>query len=200
MEVHDHNYTGLDRDAEQRDVAHPDSHTEVVAEQPLQDQAARHGIEGWENQHRCFRYGMEDHVEQQEDHEEHNRQDDLEPRFGSQLELVLAGPMIGESCRQRELLAQLVRGVVDESSVVFCVQVNVDVTGKLAFLVTDHGWAARERNFGHLLNRDLRSGRSGNQNPPQLLNVVAEISLIAHVDWIPLAPLDVLLYVHAADS
>jgi hypothetical protein len=45
VEVYDHNDAGLDRNAEQRDVADPYCHAEVVAQQFLQDEAARECIE-----------------------------------------------------------------------------------------------------------------------------------------------------------
>ena len=51
VQIYYHHYTGLDGDAKKGDKAHPNGDAEVVAQQPLQDQAARHGVEGRTNQH-----------------------------------------------------------------------------------------------------------------------------------------------------
>jgi len=46
VEVDHHDHAGFHRDSKQRDVPHPDRHAEVVAEEPLQDQSARHCVKG----------------------------------------------------------------------------------------------------------------------------------------------------------
>src|SRR2546427_11477408 len=84
----------------------PDCHAEVVAKQVLQDETSRHGVQGWEDEHRSFGYGMKNHVQQQEDHEEDDREDELQPLLGAQFKLVLARPLVGEAGRQLELLPQ----------------------------------------------------------------------------------------------
>ncbi len=90
MQVHDHDHARLNSDSKQSDVADPDCHTEVVAKQPLQDQAAGHGIKSGQNEHRGFSDGVEDHVKQEENDKEHNRENDFEPLLGPQFELILS--------------------------------------------------------------------------------------------------------------
>jgi hypothetical protein len=46
----------------QSDIPNPDGNAEVVAEQPLQDQPAGHGIERGEDQDHSLRQVVENHV------------------------------------------------------------------------------------------------------------------------------------------
>src|SRR5216684_7939795 len=135
MEVHDHNYTGLDSDAEERDVAHPDGNTEVVSEQLLKDEAAGQSIERGKNEDSGLGDGVKHHIEQQEDDEEHHRQNELQSLFGPQLEFILPRPLVGVASRQGQLLAKRIVGAIDEAAVVLRVQVNVDISGERAILV-----------------------------------------------------------------
>ena len=50
MQIHDHHHAGFHRNPEQRDIADPNRYAEVVAKQPLQQQSAGHGVDGWKNQ------------------------------------------------------------------------------------------------------------------------------------------------------
>src|SRR5713101_5689760 len=200
MEVHDHDYTGLDSDAEQRDIAHPDGNTEVVSEQLLKDEAAGQSIERGKNEDSGLGDGVKHHIEQQEDDEEHHRQDELQSLFGPQLEFILPRPLVGVTGRQRQLFSKRIVGAVDEAAVVLRVQVNVNVAGERPILIANHGWPTGERNLGHLCDRNLRASRSSNQDPSQLLDVIAKIAVVADIDWISLAAFDVFGDHFAADS
>src|SRR6266571_9112369 len=92
VEIHDHDDSGLDSDAKERDVADPHGHTEVVAEQFLQDQAASKRIECREDKHCRFGDGMKHHEEKHENNEKYDRQDNLQPLLGVQFEFILACP------------------------------------------------------------------------------------------------------------
>src|SRR6266852_8114942 len=105
MEVHDHNYTCFDSDAEQRDVANPDGNTEVVSEQLLKDEAAGQSIERGKNEDSGLGDGVKHHIEQQEDDKEHHRQDELQSLFGPQLEFILPRPFVVLASRQSQLLS-----------------------------------------------------------------------------------------------
>src|SRR5713226_8776866 len=157
MEVHDHNYTGLDSDAEQRDVANPDSNTEVVSEQLLKDEAAGQSIERGENEDSGLGDRVKDHVKQQEDDEEHDRQNELQSLFGPQLEFILPRPLVGVTGRQRQLFSKRIVGAVDEAAVILRVQVNVNVSSERPILIANHGWPAGKRNLRHLCDRNPRA-------------------------------------------
>src|SRR5258708_34897428 len=100
---------------------------------------------------------MEKHVQEHEDHKKYNRQNDLQSLFGPNLELILSRPRVRITCGQAEFLAQEVGGLIHEPTVVFAVQVDVDVAGELAIFVADHLRAARKGNLPNLLKRDLRA-------------------------------------------
>src|SRR5258708_24588252 len=90
MQVHDHDNAGFDCNSEQSNVPDPNRHAEVVAKQPLENQSAGHGVKRWKNQHESLSDGMKDHIEQEENDKEHHPHDDLQPLFGSKLELIFA--------------------------------------------------------------------------------------------------------------
>src|SRR5713101_4256571 len=165
MEVHDHNYTCFDSDAEERDVAHPDGNTEVVSEQLLKDEAAGQSIERGKNEDSGLGDGVKDHIKQQEDDEEHHRQNELQSLFGPQLEFVLPRPLVGIASWQGQLLSKRLVGAVDEAAVILRVQVNVNVSSERPILIANHGWPTGERNLSHLCDGNLRASRSGNQDP-----------------------------------
>src|SRR2546422_2305729 len=93
MEVHNHNYTCFDSDAEQRDVANPDGNTEVVSEQLLKDEAAGQSVERGKNEDSGLGDGVKHHVKEQKDDEEHHRQDELQSRSEER--------RVGKECRSR---------------------------------------------------------------------------------------------------
>ena len=72
MEVNDHHNPRFNRDAKESDVTNPHGHTEVVAKQPLQDQPSGHRIERGEDQDHGLSQGMENHVQEHENHEKHD--------------------------------------------------------------------------------------------------------------------------------
>ena len=131
---------------------------------------------------------MEDHVQEQEDHEEHDGQNDLQPFLGPQLEFIFARPLIGVSRRQLQLLPKQLAGLVYESAVVGGVEVDVDISRELAIFIADHGRATRERNLGHFGNWYLRARRRRDQHATQLSDVVAKVALVADIDRIALRP------------
>ena len=101
VKVDDHDDTGLHGDAVERDVADPDGHREVVAEQPLQDDAAGHRVHDRQHDDHRLGDGVERHVQQHEDDEQDDRNQDLQPLAGAHLELVLPGPLQRVAGRQR---------------------------------------------------------------------------------------------------
>src|SRR4029077_8072089 len=150
-----------DRNSEKSDVAHPDSNTEVVVEKPLKDETASHGIKRRENEHRGLSHGVEDHVEQHEDHEEHDWKNEFEALSRPQLKFVFARPLVGVSGGQAQFLLQQSGSPLNEAAIVARVQVNIDITCELAVFIPDHGRATREGERCDLVNGDLRARRSG---------------------------------------
>src|SRR5260370_42331702 len=94
LEVNDHDPSGLDCDSKQCDVVHPNGHGKVVSEEFLQDESPRKGVDRRKNKHSRFGNRMKDHVKQQEDDEEHDRQNELQPLLCSQLGFILSRPFI----------------------------------------------------------------------------------------------------------
>src|SRR3989442_4977338 len=106
MEVHNHNYTCFDSDAEQRDVANPDGNTEVVSEQLLKDEAAGQSVERGKNEDSGLGDGVKHHVKEQKDDEEHHRQDELQSLFRPQVEFILPRPPVRVVSPQCLLLSE----------------------------------------------------------------------------------------------
>src|SRR5437870_4257090 len=94
VKVHDHDHARFDGNAEERNITDPDRHAEVIAEHPLQNQSASHGVEGRKDQYGRFSNRVEDHIKQHEDHKEYDGKNDLEALLGPKLEFVLARPLI----------------------------------------------------------------------------------------------------------
>ena len=99
LEIDDHDHAGLDRGAEERDVADPDRDAEVVAEQVLQKDAAAQREGHGEDDVRRFLDGCDRRVEQQEDDEQHGRHDEHERALRAELVLVFAAAF-DASCRR----------------------------------------------------------------------------------------------------
>src|SRR6266404_3870841 len=191
MQIHDHDNARFDGDAEQRDVADPDRHAEVVAEQLLQDEAPRERVERREDEHGGFPDGMEHHVEEHKDDEEHDGKNNLETLLGPLFEFVFSCPLVGVSGLETELFTEEVLRGVHESAIVFRVEVDVHVPGEGSFFVSDHRRASGKRDFGDLLDGNLRAGRSGDEHAAQLLDIVAKIAVVPDVHRIPFAAFDV---------
>ncbi len=58
----------------------------------------------------------------------------------------------------------------------------------------------RERDFGHLLDWDLYTGRSSDKDTAQFFYVVAKIALVTNVHGITFAAFDVFRDIHATDA
>ncbi len=93
MQIDDHHDTGLNGNAEERDVADPNGHAEVIAKPPLQQQTAGKRIDRRKDQHQRLSHGMKDEIEQHEDDEEDDGKDQLQPFLRAQLKFVFAGPL-----------------------------------------------------------------------------------------------------------
>ena len=103
IEIDDHDDRGLNRRAEERDVANPDGDAERNAKRELQKHAAaqreRHG-----QQHvRSIAGPPIDAVQQWENDEKRTRQDESQRRARVELILVLAGVFDGDALRQSRL-------------------------------------------------------------------------------------------------
>ena len=199
MQVDHHHNAGFDGNPEERDVAHPHSHAEVVAEQPLQQQPARHRVERWEDEHSSLGDGFEDQIEKQKNDEEDNRQNDREPLLGAHLELVFAGPAPRVTGGQRNLLTQQCIGAIDEAAVIARLQVQIDVAGKGAVFVANHCGAARVVDSRNLAYGNLRAGRRRNQRLRQGVGSITKIAQVANGNREALAAFDVFGNIHAAD-
>src|SRR5260370_17104534 len=99
METDDEHDACFNGNAEESDVAHPHRYAEVIAEQLLQNQAARQRIDRRENEDSRFGDGMKHHVEQHKDDKKDDRQNELQPLFGPEFELLLAAPFLSKTWR-----------------------------------------------------------------------------------------------------
>src|ERR1700758_4411843 len=120
---------------------------------------------------------MEDQVEQQKNHEEHDGQDQLKTLLGPQFKLVFSRPMEGVVRGKRELLMQELVSLCNETPIVGVFEIDVDVSGECAVLITDHRRAVGERYFGHLAHRNLRPRWSSDEHALHTLGVVTKIPL-----------------------
>src|SRR5581483_2160901 len=179
------------------DVADPHGHAEVVTQPVLKNQAAGHGVEGGEEENGGFGDGVKDKVEE---HEENDRQDNRQPFFCAYLEFVFAGPLVGVTGGELEFLAEQPVRLGYKSAVVPGGEVEIDVSGEKAVLVANHRRTAGEIDRSHLRDRNLRSRRRRDQDPAQLLHVVAEVAAVAHIDRITLATFDIFGDVLAANA
>src|SRR5580704_1051497 len=198
MQVNDHDHARLDGNAEECDVPNPHGNAEVVVEKPLKDETPSHRIDRRENKHHRLRDRVKDHVQQHEDHEEHDGKNEFQAFFGTQLKFVFAGPLVGISRRQPQFLLQQTRSLLYEAAIIACIQVDVDITSELTIFISDHRRATRKGKGRYLANWDLCSRRSRNKHPAKLVYVVTEVALVSNANRIALAALDVLCYVHAA--
>src|SRR5579883_3056805 len=94
-------------------------------------------------------------------------------------------------CRQLNLFMKELVRLGNETPIVRVFEIDVDITRECAVLVTNHGGAVGERCFRHLSERNLRSRGSSNENASHSLCIVTEISLVADIDGIAFAALDV---------
>ena len=120
----------------------------------------------------------------------------------AQFELVLARPLIGVPGGQFQLLRRAARlRSIHEAAVIVRVQVEIDVAGKRAVFVANHGGSARKRNRARLRRCGICApdGR-GDQHRRSCSRSSRKSRCVADVDRIALAPLDVLGDVLAADA
>ena len=102
FEIHDHDHAGLDRGAEERDVADGDGGAEIVAESVLQEDAAGEREGHGEDDVRGFLHAAIDDVEQQENHDEHAGNDEPHGVNEPELVFVFAGEFKLHTGRARD--------------------------------------------------------------------------------------------------
>src|SRR5579872_856528 len=200
VKIDNHDHAGLDGNAEQRDVADPHCDAEVVAKQFLENQAARERIKCREDEHHRLCDGMKHHVEEDKDHEEYDGQDNLQPFFGSQFELVLSRPLETVACGQVKSLFEDVIGFIHEVAVIPRFEIYIDVARERTVFVPEHGRTTREGNACDLFDWDLCAGGCSDQISSQLVYVVPKIAAVTDVDGIAFAAFDVFSDHRAADS
>src|ERR1700733_14920317 len=88
----------------------------------------------------------------------------------------------------------------DEATVVRVFEIDENVSGQRAVFVPDHGWAMREGDLRYLPQWNLCSGWSADQHPTHLLDIVAKVSLVADIDGVAFAALDILCDILSADA
>ena len=102
-EVNEHDDPGRGRHAEAGDVADPDGHRELEAEEPLEEHAAGDGARDGQHHQRGVGQVVIGPVEDQEDQGEHERHDHAQGRRGAGLVLELAGPFEERPFRELDL-------------------------------------------------------------------------------------------------
>ncbi len=88
----------------------------------------------------------------------------------------------------------------DEATVIGVFEIDVDVSSQRTVFVPDHGGAMGEGDLRHLPQRNLRAGRCADEYPTHFVDIVAEVSLVADIDGITLAALDVLRDILSSDT
>src|SRR6202008_3187030 len=144
-----HDDPGFNSDPEQSDIADPGRDTEVESKQSLKNETAGQSADGRKDEHSRLCKGMKHHVEQQEDDKEYNRQNELQASLRPLLEFVFSRPFVGVACWQREPLSKYAIRALDEASIVFRIQVDVDTS--LAPLRTLQGLRREDCQAGHRL-------------------------------------------------
>src|SRR6267142_1566770 len=100
---------------------------------------------------------MERQVEQQEDDEEDDGNQDLQPLFRANLELVLAGPLQRVPSRQVQVPGNCSFGLIHVPADVTRNRVDIHIAGELRVLVTHHRWTRRQLNARELAERYIRA-------------------------------------------
>src|SRR5258707_14384290 len=88
----------------------------------------------------------------------------------------------------------------NEAAIIRIFEIDIDVSRKRAIFVPNHGRTMREGDAGDFSQRDLRPRWRADQNSTHLLDIVAKISLVADVDGIALATLDIFSNVLSSDA
>src|ERR1700728_3434478 len=88
----------------------------------------------------------------------------------------------------------------NEAAIIGAFEIDVDVSCKRAVFVPNHGWAMREGDLRYLPQRNLCPGWSADQHATHLVDIAAEIPLVADVDGITFSALDVLSDILSADA
>ena len=188
VQIHDHHDAGLNRRAEQRDVADPDGHAEVVAEQPLQEDAAgqreRHGED---DVRRLLRAVIND-VKQQEDDEQRRRHDQPQSVLRADLIFVLAAPFNRHAGRQGNFLREARLRFLYEAAEVATLDIRLHEHAQTPVLTVDFAWPDFAADRRHLPERNAVARRRRHQDIAEALDIVAFAALQPDLDGNPLAP------------
>ena len=87
-----------------------------------------------------------------------------------------------------------------QSTVVCILDIDINITRKLAIFISDHGGAIQESGTRNLAKRNLRSRRSADKNGAHTIHAIAKVLLIAHVDLVAFSTFDILGDISAADA
>src|ERR1700756_1239199 len=96
-------------------------------------------------------------------------------------------------------MQQLVRRG-DKSAVIRVLEVDVNVASQSPVFVSNHGRSTAKGDTSYLSQRNLRPRWRADQHPAHLLDVVAEVPLVANIDGITFTALDVLRNVFTTDA
>ena len=158
-------------------------------------------------------------VEDQDDHADDGRENDLQGLAGPELVLERARPLDVHARRELDLLLHHQLGLLDEADLVAVADAGLDVGAEPAILALDHRRSLDDPDVGHLGQRDLQRGWTdarcggrrarpsstrgahaasrlghrgpgGDQDPLQGLDVVAVGPGITHPDRVTLPLLD----------
>ena len=119
-------------------------------------------------------------VEQDEDHDEHDGEHQLQPLPGSRLVLPPAAPLDVVASRQRHRASDGRARLLDEAADVAVLDVQQHRCQQEAVLGRDHGRAARGRDAGDLAERHLHAARAGDEHRSEGLRIRAIRVRIAH--------------------
>jgi hypothetical protein len=98
---------------------------------------------------------MKDQIQQQENDEKDDRQNQLQPLFSTQSQLVLSRPLKGVIGWQSQLVVQELVCISNEAAVVGVFEIDVDVPSQGAIFISNHGRATRKGDARYLPQRNL---------------------------------------------
>src|SRR5437867_5818497 len=192
IQVEQHEDPGLSVEAQEGDQTDPHADGHVVAQGPKQPDGADSGEGDCEkhDQRLWQRPGVQE--DEEEDDENRQRDDGHHPLPNAFHRFVLTAPLERVAGGNSQLRRHRAFCLVDETSDVALrgIDIDVDVSGEFAILVTDHGWSLRQTDRGELAERNLGTTHRRHQHSRQLVRLVAQFSRIANVDRVALPALD----------
>ena len=144
---------------------------------------------------------LEIKIKQEKNNQQRNRHDDFKSFTRFLHIFILAAPVKTVSDRQFYLFSNRLLGAFHVAAdVLFRCYIHIDPGLRPGAFGLDGRRPSAREYVRHLLQRDTRSGRRGDQHAPKIFRALPQFPGVAHVDGITLQAFDGGCNVHAADS